>query len=171
MPQASGQLSLFPLCRRDLIDSPLMPSAQERRCQPEGDDFISELERHDACPHRQHVGVVVLAREARGIQIVAEGRAHAGNLVRGYLLALSAAAQHDAPLGAILSNFTRHRKADGRVVDWLRAVGAVVVDGVTQTLQTAFEMLFERKSGVIRADRNPHDPRLYYVLTGQGLRP
>jgi hypothetical protein len=33
---------------------------------------------------------------------------------------------------------------------------------VTQTLQPAFEMLFEKKSGVIRADRNPHDLRLYY---------
>jgi hypothetical protein len=40
---------------------------------------------------------------------------------------------------------------------------------VTQTLQTAFEMLFEKKSGVIRADRNPHDPGIVLCSARQGL--
>jgi hypothetical protein len=54
-------------------------------------------------------------------------------------------------------DLTRHREADRRIVDRLGAMGAVIVDAVTQMLQRALEMLFEKKSGVIRADRNQHD--------------
>jgi len=134
-----------------------MPPAQKRRRQPERDDFIGELQGYDAAAERQHVRVVVLARQARRVDIVAESRADAGDLVRGHLLALSAAAHHDAPLGAPFGDLTRHREADRRIVDGLLAVGAKIVDAVPQTLQPDFEMLFEKKSGVIRADRNPHD--------------
>ena len=145
-----------------------MPPAQKRRRQPERDDLIGELQGHDAAAERQDVRVVVLARQARRVQIVAESRADAGDLVRGYLFALSAAAHHDAPLGAPFGDLTRHREADRRIVDGLLAIGAAIVDAVPQNPQPAFEMLFEKKSGMIRADRNPHDPGI--VLCSSGAR-
>src|ERR1700681_4542204 len=146
-----------------------MPPAQKHRRQPERDDFLGELGRHDASPHRQNVGVVVLARKARGMHVVAQSRANAGDLVRRYLLSLSAAAQDDAPIGAPPCDLARDREADRRIVDRLLAVGAVIVNAVTQTLQTSFEMLFEKKSGVIRADRNPYDPGIVLCSASHGL--
>ena len=50
-------------------------------------------------PIDKHVGVVVLAGQARGVEVVAERGAHAVHLVGRDLLALAAAAEHDAELG------------------------------------------------------------------------
>src|SRR5258706_8098043 len=58
--------------RADLIDAPLMPAAFEGGAHPDGEDFVREPEGDDASAHREHVRVVVLARQAGGIEIVAE---------------------------------------------------------------------------------------------------
>src|SRR5207253_1720209 len=67
----------------DLIDPALVPSALERRRQPQREDFVGESEGDDASAHREDVRVVVLAGEPRCIEIVAERRADARHLVRG----------------------------------------------------------------------------------------
>src|SRR2546423_10488764 len=76
---------------RDLIDAPLMTSALERRGEPQRHDLVRERERDDASADGEHVRIVVLAREARGVEVVAERGADALDLVRGHLFALSAA--------------------------------------------------------------------------------
>src|SRR5438128_2336388 len=75
------------LCLRDLVDPALMPSAVERRREPEREDLVGQAEGDDPAAHGEHVGVVVLAREARRIQVVAERGADAAHLVGRYLLA------------------------------------------------------------------------------------
>src|SRR4051812_38516154 len=100
MPSDSTYLSF--LRRRDLIDAPLMPSTGERGVEPEREDVVRQPEGDDASAHGEHVGVVVLAGKARRIKIVAEGGPHSGHLVGGNLLALPAAAEHDAAIGLSL---------------------------------------------------------------------
>ena len=95
----------------DLIDAALVPAALEGGAEPERDDFVGEAEGDDAAAHGEHVGVVVLARHAGGVEIVAERGADAGDLVGGDLLALAAAADDDAAIGACRSATARATSA------------------------------------------------------------
>ena len=67
------------------------------------------------------------------------------HLVGGDLLALAAAAEHDAAVGAALDDGARDRDADRRIVDRLFAVRAVIVDGVPEPLQRRLRCSFRRK--------------------------
>ena len=116
----------------DLIEAPLVASAFERGVQPERQDLVGQAEGDDAAAHREDVGVVVLARQPRGVEIVAQRGADAGDLVGGDLLALAAAAEHDAAVGAAFGDRAADGDADRRIVDRRLAVGAVIVDGVPE---------------------------------------
>ena len=140
-----------------------MPAARERRRQPQGQDFVREPERDDPAAHREDVGVVVLARQPRRVEIVAERRADAGDFVRGDLLALPAAAEHDAAIGAALGDRAPDADADERIVHRRLAVRAVIVDAVPERRQRLLEMFLEREAGMVGADRNPHGGIVLYA--------
>lgn len=76
-----------------------MPSAFERSLQPRRQNLVRETEGDDASAHGEDVGVVVLSRKTRRIEIVAERGAHADDFVRGDLFALAGTAEHDAAIG------------------------------------------------------------------------
>src|SRR3989442_1614655 len=82
-PEAPASLARAPLARRDLLQPPLVTSTLERRPEPNSDDLIGEPEPDDPSPHREDVGVVVLAGEPRRIEIVAQRRANPDDLVGG----------------------------------------------------------------------------------------
>src|SRR5712671_6697831 len=103
-----------------------MPSALEGRRQPECENLVGETEGDNAAADREDVGIVVLTREPGGEQIVTERGPDAAHLVRGDLLPLTAAAEHDAALGTPVRHRTADGDADGRVVDSRLAVGAVI---------------------------------------------
>ena len=145
-----------------------MASALECRVKPESEDFVGESKGDNAPAHRQDVRVVVLARQTRCIEIVAQRRADAGNLVGGDLLALAAAAEHDTTIGPSLDDGAGHADADRRIVDRRLAIGPVVVDDVAVLSKGGLQMLFEEKPGVIGADSDAHDARLYYGFMVQG---
>ena len=97
--------------------------------EPERDDLVGEAERDDPAAHREDVGVVVLARQPRGVEIVAERGADAADLVGGDLLALAAAAERRcrgrrAPSATARADVG----ADRRIVDRRLAVRAAIVD-------------------------------------------
>src|SRR5207245_4433470 len=60
------------------------------------------------------------------------------------------------PIGLALGNPARHRRADRRVVDRLEAVGADVVDVVTELLQRADQVLLQLEAGVVGPDGDAH---------------
>ena len=66
------------------------------------------------------------AGHARGVEVVAQRGADAAHLVGGELLALPAAAEHDADVGLAVADRAADAGADRRVVDRLGRVGAVV---------------------------------------------
>ena len=101
------------------------------------------------------------ARHARGVEVVAERGPRAVHLVGRDLLALAAAAEHDAHVGVAAHDRPRDRRAERRVVDRLGAVGAEIVDRVAPLCQHADEVLLERVARVVAADRNAHSGRVY----------
>ena len=74
---------------------------RRRRAWPATASRISDARPvgHDAAPHGQHVGVVVLAAQARREQVVAQRGPDPVDLVGGDLLALPGAAEHDPSVG------------------------------------------------------------------------
>ena len=102
------------------------------------------------------LALLCCAGHARGVEVVAERGAGAVHLVGRDLLALAAAAEHDADVGVAAHDGARDRGAVRRVVDRLGAVGAEIVDVVAPLLQHPDEVLLERIAGVVAADRDAH---------------
>ena len=140
-----------------------MTAAFERGIQPDPEDFVRQSERDDTAAHREHVGIIVLARQPGRIEIVAQSRADAGDFIRRNLLALSAAAEHNAAVGAPLGHCPGNGETDGRIVDRSVAVGTVILDGMPEASQRLFQMFFECKARMVGADGDSHGERLYYV--------
>ena len=102
----------------DLVDPALVAAAFELGVEEDPRDLLGQLGRDDPRADREHVGVVVLARHARGVEIVAERGARAVHLVGRDLLALAAAAEHDADDRRRRRTTARaDRRAVRRVVD------------------------------------------------------
>ena len=93
---------------------------------------------------------------AGGVEVVAQRGARAVHLVGRDLLALTAAAEHDAPIGVAAHDGPAHRRAERRVVDRFLAVGAEIVDRVPPPGQHSHEVLLERISRVVAPDRDAH---------------
>src|SRR3954469_5141307 len=74
-------IALSLLRRGDLIDAFLVTSAFERGLQPQRQNFVGEPEGDDPPAHREDVGVVVFARQARRIEIVAESGPYARDFI------------------------------------------------------------------------------------------
>src|SRR5262245_10534922 len=106
--------SAFVSC--NLIEAALMTPAFELRIQPEADDLVSQPEGDNAAAHREHVRVVVLSRKPRRVQIVAQRRPDPRDLVGRDLLALAAAAEHDAAVGASVGARARDADTHRRIV-------------------------------------------------------
>jgi hypothetical protein len=149
---------------RDLINAALVTAAFERGRQPELENLLGQPVSDDAAAHREDVRVVVLARKPRRVEIVAQRGADAGDLVRGHLLALSAAAEHDPALRAPFRDGASDGEADRRVVGRRVAVRPVIVDGVAESRERLFEVFLEGEARVIGADRDSHVPGFYYTL-------
>lgn len=159
-----GGPGLGPIAFRsgDLIETALVAPALEGRCQPQRENLVGEPEGDDPPAHREYVRVVVLAREARRVEVVAERRAHAYDFVRGDLFALTAAAEHDAAIRAAFGDRCPDREADRRVVHRRLAVGAVIVNGVPEAFERLAEMLFQQETRMIGPNSDSHSRRLYY---------
>src|SRR5680860_445187 len=140
----------------DLVDAALVAAAFEGGVQPELADLLREARGHDPPAHGQHVGVVVLAGHAGGVEVVAERGPDAGDLVGGDLLALAAASQHDTAVGTALRDRLPHGRADGRVVDRLRGGGAEIGHLVAPAAQHLDQVDLERIAGMVGADGDPH---------------
>ena len=124
--------------------------------EPEGDDLVGEPERDDAAAHGEHVGVVVLAGQARRIEIVAEGGARAVDLVGGDLLALAAPADDDPAIGLAGDDEPRDVGADRRIVGRRVAEGAAIVHVVPEPDQRRDEVFLQRKARMVGPDRDAH---------------
>lgn len=147
-----------------------MASAFERRVEPDLQNFVGKSEGDNPSSHGENVRVVMLARQPGGIKIVAKRGADPRHLVGGNLLALAASAKDDTAVGTPLADRARDIEADRRVIDRRLTVGSVIVDDVPDPLKCLLQVLFQQKAGVIGADGDAHDARLYYGFHLPGSR-
>ena len=158
---------LLPFDFGDLVDTALVPATLEGRVEPEGQNLVREPESDDAGAKREDVRVVVLARQAGRVQIVAQRSARAEYFVGGHLLALSAAADDNPAIRPSGRNRPGDARADSRIVDRHDAIGAMIVDLVPETRQRRHEVQFEREPGVIGTNRDAHDAAIIYSVGGR----
>jgi len=147
----------------DLVEAALVAAALIRGRQPQLEDGVGKAVGDDTAAHRQHVGVVVLARQPRGEEVVAQRGADAMDLVRRDLLALTAAAEHDAAVGPPLDYGPADGETDRRIVHRVLVVRAEILDDVAEPRQRLLQVLLQEIAGVVGSDRDTHDPQLYYV--------
>lgn len=133
-----------------------MPAAVERSVEPHRHDRLGELERDDASADREHVGVVVGARQPGGVEIVAQRGAGAVHLVRRDLFTLTAAADDDAAIGLSAGDETRDLGADRRIVDGGFGMRAAVLDHVAEPRERGEQVLLQREPRMIGPDRDAH---------------
>ena len=85
-------------------------------------------------------------------------RSGPAHLVRGQLFPLAATSEHDAELRLTGHDGTRGGRTEGRIVDALGRVGAVVDHAVSGGAETGHEMGLQFEAGVIRPDRDDCHP-------------
>ncbi len=140
----------------ELLHAALVSAALELGREPDFHDLLGEARADDPRAHREDVRVVVQPREASRVEVVAKRGTGAAHLVRGELLALSGAPDHDAALGVSGDDLAGDARADRRVVDGLGGIGAEVDDLVAVRLEQALDVLLELEPRVVGADRDPH---------------
>ncbi len=112
-------------------------------CQPGPDE---------ACPEREHVGVVVLTAVAGTGEVVTQGRANAGNLVGGHGRSDSGPVDDNAGHRLTGSHLAGDRVGDAGVVYRLRAERAAVCDLAPAGREVRRNRLLEFKAAVIGAE-------------------
>src|SRR6185436_10075081 len=142
------------------LDAPDVPAPFEGGLQPDADDLQSGLERQHPLPEGDHVGVVVLAGEARGLRVPAEGAADAAESVGGHRLAVARAAEHDAALAGAGGHGLRRWPDEERVVDRLFRARPEILDLVPLLDEEALDLLLVPVARVVGADRDLHGGRI-----------
>ncbi len=130
-----------------------------------------DLAAHDACPHREHVRVVVLAAETRRDRVGGLDAPDARDLVRHDLLARAAAAEHDSEVARALRDGTRRRRDDVGVVDRVGAMGAEIDRLVSRGPEQLDDGILERESGVVGRDGDAHAAKDTQRSYGGPVRP
>lgn len=105
----------------------------------------------------QDIHIVVLNALVRGIHVVTETGANAGQFIRGDRSADAAAAYENAAIGLFgAENIVEFLRVIG-VIDRLGSVGADVQDLVMQFAQIGHQLFLELNAGVIRSDNDSHE--------------
>jgi SAM-dependent methyltransferase len=152
----------------DLGDAPGVASALEIGGQPQRHDLLGQALAHNAGAYRQHIGVVVLTTHPGRVQVVAQRGSHAPDLVRGELLTLTRAAEHDPAVGFAIADPPSDASADERVVARLGGIGSEVDDLVPEAEHKTDQVLLEDVSGVVRTDGDAHPSNLGATRGGTG---
>ena len=131
-----------------------MATALKRRRQKRGENFFRQPNTNDTGADTEHVCVVVRTRQARGVQVVAQRGAYATHLVGRDLLALPAAAEHDAHIRPTVANCAADLGTNRRVIDTGGAVSSEIGDDVPIAGQHPHEVLLQFVASVVGANRD-----------------
>ena len=169
-PDDVGDLGIGALQRRDVIDSVLLVSrsaaisSMRRSWRPPSNGVSRKMRVISSAssaatiraPIDSTLALLCCAGHAGGVEVVAERGADAVHLVGRDLLALAAAAEHDAASRRRRAHRARDRRADRRVVD--RSSECVPRSSTSwpHVLQHPDQVLLERVAGVVAADRDAH---------------
>ena len=141
----------------DLVDAALVPAAGKRRVEKRVDDPAGDVGRREPLAEREHVGVVVLAAEPRGVFVHRPGPAR----MPATLLAAIAMPRPEPQKRMPRSNapdadLVRDRRGEVRIVDRLGRVGAEILIRNAAFVEELLNRLLEGDAGVIGAERDAH---------------
>ncbi len=156
------------LVRRQHVDAADVADVLRERGRQEGLHELRRLVlRVHAGAHRDHVGVVVLAAQRRGLLAPGQRRAHALHLVRRDLLAVAGAADDDAEGVRVGRRALCGAEAEGRVVvEGVVDVGAAVHGVVAGLLEPLDEVVLEFEARMVRAEVHAHGPSVTCLFRG-----
>jgi hypothetical protein len=146
-------------------------AALEAGRQPDPNDLPSVRRREHARPDREHVGVVVRSRQTRHVEVVAERRADPDDLVRGDLLPLTGSTEDDRALRLSGDDRAGGRDDERRVVDGIGRIGPHVEDLMPLVAEEDLQVLLERVSGMVGAERDPHVVPLVRASASRAVNP
>jgi hypothetical protein len=136
----------------DLRDAARVASAFERRREPRGDERPRALGVEAVGRQREHVGVVVLARHARRLDVLHPRRAHAREAVGGVADTEPAAADHDPARHVAARDRARSRGGEVGIVDGVVAEAPTSDDLVTLRLEPLAQRGLELRAAVVAGD-------------------
>ncbi len=140
------------------VDTTLVPFGfRPLRIQERVDDLQRLGHRVHPAADPDQLGVVVLTGQRRGLHAPRQRTARAGHLVRGDLLAVARAAEHDAETLVVADGLQRGRDAERRIVVLgVVGVGAAVDGLVPVLLEVLDDLLLEFEARVVRAQVDAH---------------
>ena len=131
--------------------------------------FVRELSRHkcadqfhgyfitdDACSETEDVHVVVFDSLMSRIDVVADSRANARNLVRRHTDPDAAAAEQNAPLCLSGEDRLTHLSREVGIIDRTIRVGSAIDDIMPRRLHDRDDSLFQREPAVITSKGDTH---------------
>src|SRR5262245_27583447 len=119
-----------------------MPSAVEGRLKPDVDDGERVGFGEHPLPERDHVRVVVRARETSGFDIPADRAPYAADTIGHHRLAVARAAEDDAAIAAALGHGLCRGTNEIRIVTGLFGRGAEIDDFMPSRAQTVGDERF-----------------------------
>jgi hypothetical protein len=120
------------------------------------DEITCECRPYDAGTETEDVHVIVLHRLARGVAVVADGRAHAGKLVRRNRHAGTAAAYDEAAVDTPITQRRRDRFCAVGIINGSRRVGSEIEDIMPLGLQSGRKIALHLEAGVVGRNGNTH---------------
>src|SRR5581483_3661381 len=133
--------------------------AGELRRREGADELDGDLRPNDTRAEGEHVHVVVLDALVRGVRVVADGTADAGDLVRRDRCADAAPADQHAAVSAAGCHRIADRAREVGVVDGRLAVRAQVEHGMSLARELVDDDALEWESRVVGGDGEAHQRR------------
>jgi hypothetical protein len=134
-----------------LVTPPLEAPREERI-----HDGTGELSSEDAASYGEHVGVVVLARETRGVLVETQRGPDAVHLVGRDLLPLAAAPEHDPEIGLAPDDGVTDGRAERWVIDRLHRVRTEVDHLVSLPNEVTGDADLQVEAGVVGSESDLH---------------
>jgi len=136
--------------------APMTLLARELGGKKNSNDVTGKRRPYDAGTEAEDVHVVVLHRLPRGITVVADGRAHAGKLVRGNRHAGTAAAYDEAAVYTSIAQRRRDRFGTVGIINGSGGVGSEIEHVMPLGFQRGRKIALHPEAGMVRSDGNTH---------------
>jgi hypothetical protein len=136
----------------------------ESRFEPGTYNRQSVILRHHSLSKRNHIGIIVLARQPRCLNIPADSTTHSFYAIGSHRFTIAGAAEHYSSLSLTTSHGMSYGTYEERVVDGLLRTRTKIFDLMSEVYEESFYLLFVFKSSVVGSDCDFHLPITYLPI-------
>src|ERR1041385_6337724 len=138
------------------LNAPNVTATFEFSAQPDAHDLQGFLCRYHPLTERDHIRIVMLPSESRGLSIPTQSAAHTPDAICRHRFAVARAAENYASIKFGARHGECDWPAEQRIVNRLFRISSKISYVVTESSEKIFDPLFVLKAGVIRADGDFH---------------